>query len=425
MVKKPEPRREELRSNLATKEVYYFVNEDTGIEVKCKEVFKKKKEIRHFPFNRDGKPKYKSVKFFKFIGFKDNVSLPVGISKSSIFGLGFTKYLAPLMDALLDKYKVIEVHVLKSGTTSLDDETLTLTESVLKNLHPLFKHINDVQRQDRLDLATEQLTKLFPDKFTAPKKKYVKNTIHTILESWSQDINDFSDSDKAAIKDLFDKLVMTGNFLSTDTLLATKDSLDKQYIEDVIEAFTELMNQKHETSTLEKKWHTFLGKHNWVFSYVFSFPIMFLQDEAYVGGKNLSNRNGKVTDFLVKNALTHNVAFIEIKTHRTALVGSKIAYRGDDVYPMSKDITGGITQVLDQRDNFQKEFYAHKAKSDEEFETANSKCVVLMGMISTLKPKELKSFELFRNNSKDVELVTFDELLARFEKIYDLINKGT
>ncbi len=142
---------------------------------------------------------------------------------------------------------------------------------------------------------------------------------------------------------------------------------------------------------------------------------MLVKDEAYVGGKNLSNQNGKVTDFLVKNSITDNVAFLEIKTHQAKLIGTKIAYRGKDVFAMGKDVTGGIAQVLDQRDNFQKEFYQHKVKSKVSIESINSKCVVLMGTINNLKPGELKSFELFRSNSKDVELITFDELLRNLK----------
>ena len=423
--KKVNPRREELRDKLSTKDVYHFINDDAGIDIKCKEIFRKKKEIRHFPFNRDGTPKYDKVKFFKFVGFDSNNSLPVGINKSSVFGLGFTKVLAPLFTVVLGKYKITEVHVLKKGSVKLTANVLTLTELSLKKLHPLFQHILDTQKQDRLDLASEQLAELFPGKFKENQKKYLKNSMHLTLDKWSQDIDEFSDKDKSSIKDLFDKLVLAGDFLSSDTLLSAKSNLDKQYIEDVISVYKNLMKQRHETDALEKKWQQFLEKHNWVFSYVFSFPIMLAQKEAYVGGKNISNKNGKVTDFLVKNSLTNNVAFLEIKTHKTDLIGTKKAYRGDDVFPMSKDLTGGVTQVLNQRDNFQKEFYAHKVKSKQDLETANSRCLVLMGTVTDLGEGELKSFELFRGNSKDVEIIGFDELLSRFETINDLITKET
>lgn len=422
MAKKKEPRREELRKNLATKKVYHFVNDDTGVDVKCKELYKKKKLIVHFPFNRDGSPKYKSVKKFVFEGFADNTSLPVGIQKSAVFGLGFTKYLAPLMDAVLDKHKITEVVVTKAGTPSLTASKLALTEASLKTLYPKFKHINDVQKQDRLDLATAELHGLFPSKIKLSKKKYVKNSVYSALESWSQNLDDFSDNDKAAIKELFDKLVIKDDFLTTDMLLQTKDRIDQQYVEDAISGYRKLMSQQSETSVLEKKWQKFLRKHNWVFSYLFAYPIMLVQDEAYVGGKALSNKNGKVTDFLLKNSLTHNVAFLEIKTHKTELIGTKKPYRGDDVFPVSKDVTGGITQVLNQRDNFQKEYFAHRAKASEHIESLNSRCVVLMGSLSDLDPKQLGGFELFRNNSRDVEIVTFDELLARLETITKLLS---
>ena len=59
--------------------------------------------------------------------------------------------------------------------------------------------------------------------------------------------------------------------------------------------------------------------------------------------------------------------------------------------------------------------------SNNQFETFNSKCVVLMGSISDLDIKQLKSFELTRSNSKDVDILTFDELLERFENFKKLM----
>ena len=95
------------------------------------------------------------------------------------------------------------------------------------------------------------------------------------------------------------------------------------------------------------------------------------------------------------------------------------------MYAMSSDLSGGIAQVLNQRDNFQKEFAIHKLKSKEQFETFNSKCVVLMGCLADMKKEQISSFELFRSNSKDVDILTFDELLERFKKLKELITSGS
>ena len=115
------------------------------------------------------------------------------------------------------------------------------------------------------------------------------------------------------------------------------------------------------------------------------------------------------------------MAFIEIKTHKSELMKKGKAYRGNDVYGMSIDLSGAVSQVLNQRDNFQKHFATIKMDSDEAFESFNSKCVVLMGQIKLLSVKQHRPFELVRSNSKDVEIITFDELLGKIENIQKLI----
>ena len=93
------------------------------------------------------------------------------------------------------------------------------------------------------------------------------------------------------------------------------------------------------------------------------------------------------------------------------------------MFSVGKDLTGCINQVLNQRDNFQKEFYQTKVKSKADFETFNSKCVVLIGNISDLDDNQKYSFELFRSNSRDVEIITFDELQNKIESLQSLMNR--
>lgn len=392
------------------------------IDQKSREVFKRKDVEVHFPIGYYGGAKYNQTKKFVYEGFKGN--LPVGVQKAPSRGLGFTKVLKPLMDHLEKKFNVEEIRIIKAGSNGFtpDKNGLCFTENDLVSLHAVFKNTLDKHIAENEQLALEQLHLLFPKTVKQGTKKYIKNSISSALSAWEQSLSEFSDKDKSAVKDLFDKLSLTDGFLGSEALLKTKATIDAKYIEDIAIQFEKLMLQKTQTITLEKKWQEFLKNHSWIFSYIFSFPIILLENEAYVGGKNISNKDGKVTDFLVKNDLTHNVAFIEIKTHKSDLVKKGKAYRGKDVFAMSSDLSGGISQVLNQRDNFQKEFFAHKVKSKKEFETFNSKCVVLMGSISDMDEDQTKSFELFRSNSKDVEIITFDELLARFKNLKYLMS---
>ena len=76
---------------------------------------------------------------------------------------------------------------------------------------------------------------------------------------------------------------------------------------------------------------------------MFSWPCTVVKDQAYVGGKNVSNTRGKIVDFLVKNRITENAVLIEIKTPQTPLLGRE--YR-QGVINISEDLSGAILQVL-------------------------------------------------------------------------------
>jgi len=328
-------KQEKLHQSIAQKKVYYYVDSERGINQKSREIYKHKDIEVHYPIAYFGGPKYNYTRKFEYIGF--NGKLPVGVIKSPSKGLGFTKVLKPLMDYLESNFKIEKIKILKKGKSgfSTNRRILSFVEDDLGNLHKMFQTNLLKHKQENSLLTVEQLHRLFPKQVKKGAKKYIPNSVSSALSTWGQSLSEFSDRDKNSIKELFDKLTLTRNFLNTDTLLKTKETLDEQYIEDVIRQFKLLLKQKKETKTLEKKWQKFLKKHSWIFSFIFSYPIILFEDEAYVGGKNISNKDGKVTDFLIKNNLTQNVAFIEIKTHKTKIFKRAKAYRGTDVFATS------------------------------------------------------------------------------------------
>jgi hypothetical protein len=123
----------------------------------------------------------------------------------------------------------------------------------------------------------------------------------------------------------------------------------------------------------------------------------------------------------VKNSLSDNVSFLEIKTHKTQLL-ENTPYRGNDVFSATKELTGCINQVLNQRDKFQKTYANLRLESDKEFETINSSCVVLVGAMEALTKKQRYSFELLRSNSRDVDIITFDEVKKKIELLKSVIS---
>lgn len=413
---------EKLKKETRALKLYFYHDTDAGIEQQSKVEYKNKDLIVHYPRGFEGGDKYRTIKRFSFIGFKGK--LPVGIVKSVNFGYGFTKKLNPFAYFINEAYDFDEVIVEKKGTTKIDIENkkLYLSDKSLQKLHDAFDTIYKKNNLEIKSLLNNLLYDLFPADVEKPEATYIPNTISTSLTFWGNSLDEFSRSDKESILQLFDKLSLTQDFFTNESLSKTKEIVDSKYIQEILENYEELMRLVTDGDSLEKRWQDFLKTNSWIFSSIFAQPVILYKDEAYVGGKNIDNQNGKFNDFLIKNSLSDNVSFLEIKTHKTKLL-ENTAYRGEDVYSATRDLTGCITQVLNQRDNFQKEFYQTKVKSKSDFETFNSKCVVLIGCISDLDENKRYSFELFRSNSRDVEIVTFDELHTKIKSLQSIMNK--
>lgn len=234
---------------------------------------------------------------------------------------------------------------------------LFISDAGLQKLFSAFTAINGRHKEEWERAALYELNQLYPETVPIPEKKYVSGTLTAALSEWKNSITEFNESDKNAIKDLFDKLTLLPNFFSETNLVKTKEIIDNKFIQAAVKEFDVLLKASSDTPTLEKKWQMFLKNNSWIFSTLFAQPVIMHQDEAYVGGKNYKNKNGKYSDFLIKNGLSDNVSFIEIKTHLTQLVEKK-PYRAEDVFAMSKELTGSISQVLNQRDHSKKTFIA-------------------------------------------------------------------
>lgn len=175
----------------------------------------------------------------------------------------------------------------------------------------------------------------------------------------------------------------------------------------------------------ESFWQETLKHDPWVISQLFCSPMVILRGQAYVGGKAITNTGGKLADFLYRNPLTRNAALVEIKTPAEPLLGSR--YR-DGVYPPSQGVAGAITQVLTQQQELQENISALQKEArmrgeDDAIEAFRPRAVVIAGSIEreSLSGEKLRSFELYRNGTKDVELVTFDELARKVENLLDLL----
>ena len=201
-----------------------------------------------------------------------------------------------------------------------------------------------------------------------------------------------------------------------------KNVIESIKFQHLIEEYKKMIKE----NKTEIAWQNFLTRYQFILSLAFGSPITMVKDQAYVGGQKVKGDGGKITDYLMKNNLTSNAAIIEIKKPDTPII-SKTEYR-KGVYTPSSEIYKTVSQVIDQRYQFQKEFlslrYNSESESDDErydFESYAVRCCVIAGVVPKGK-NQRKSFELFRYSLNNVEIVTYDELLMKLKMLNEFFN---
>ena len=203
-----------------------------------------------------------------------------------------------------------------------------------------------------------------------------------------------------------------------DKLAKLQRDIDLVTLDELIGKYGNMIEKK----LREDQWQQFFSDNPFILSLAFGHPIIKIRSQASVGGRKVSGVGDKVTDFLVKNRMTNNAAIIEIKKPDTKLLGRSEVSRG--VYPPDRDLVGAINQALDQKNRFEQEILQFKAKNHlYDVESHAVHCCLIIGKLPN-DDDRLRSFELFRGNSKDVQITTFDELLEKLKDLREFLNSA-
>jgi len=173
----------------------------------------------------------------------------------------------------------------------------------------------------------------------------------------------------------------------------------------------------------ERIWQDSLSRNGWAIAQVFTIPVMLLQSQVYVGGKHFSNLGGNTADFLYENNVTGNVVLVEIKTPLTPLLGSR--YR-NNVYGVSDEVSGGMAQLLYDRASLSENFDNLATEDMQSSRALAARGLLIVGdtSISLRNHEQKRCFEQWRNNQREIEIVTFDELRAKVRMMVELFENS-
>lgn len=345
-------------------------------------------------------------------------SLPTGFVKDYQYGLGLVRELSPIIHTISDLPNVDHLVISTTKETCVENNFYILSyddfEEIRLTLNRIISRHQSSSRMERYLYAHNTLlTTISPKNHPYKKKPYKKNAVSDFTSETNWQDNTLSKRDSSAIVDL----------LKTNKEAIYKNSKEKfadlQFdfnlinIENVLKESEKLFHRKRSS---EDNWQDLLNENPMILPLVFGYPVIKIQDQASVGGRTFSGRGDKITDFLVKNKLTNNLAIIEIKKPATALMKPG-SYR-DSVHAVTNDLAGAVAQILDQKYKLQKEIASLKENSRiYDIETYAVECVLLMGTMPT-ETDQIKSFEQFRSNLQNLKIVTFDELIQKLKDIY-------
>lgn len=177
----------------------------------------------------------------------------------------------------------------------------------------------------------------------------------------------------------------------------------------------------------ESVWAEFFEENKWIFGYGLSYRFLNLvQTQPHYGGAAVDGKGNQRGDYMaVTRGNARFTVLVEIKRPTTTLVLSQYRARAHHI---SKDLGGAVAQVQSDCDRWASE--SQKAENVRKLEskgiyTYQPKGIVVIGDTQEFaqvqdeqeRTNRISTFELFRRNLVNPEVITFDELLARAEYI--------
>lgn len=220
--------------------------------------------------------------------------------------------------------------------------------------------------------------------------------------------------------------------LISDGIITSKDIVNTSYRKRGLQIFKNLIDNvdywqsyaaENEIADIkeEKVWQFFLEKNEWIFGYGLDYRFQtILQREAHLSDAELDGSNTVIADYLLGDKLF--TTFVEIKKPSTSIFG-KVKNRSN-AWSLSEDLINSVSQILEQKASglikLEKNQFNKNGQLIQQ-KAYDSKVVLIIGHWKELeksandleKEVKKKTFELFRRDSRSVEIITYDELYDR------------
>ncbi|MDE0304000.1 MAG: DUF4263 domain-containing protein [Albidovulum sp.] len=346
-------------------------------------------------------------------------SLPPAFTKDYDHGLGLAKPYRFIVEAVEDLTDCTEI-VISQGESSREDETTGVFYIKTSDFETVRKMLNSTTHLGQIAGRTVKETEVynfFAERLGLPPKalKFGRHRLRRLFtEAVHHDDGNLSEDEQDEVIGLVTRNARSISNSRPERLLRLQNDLELANLQRFIDRLHMMIQEHHG----EPVWQKFFDENPLILSLAFGYPVIKLGQQPSVGGRKLFGGGEKIADFLMKNRMTNNAAVVEIKTPGAKLLSREFR---SSVFSPSAALSEGIVQALDQRYQFQRDIFGIRGRSGiNDIESYTVQCCLVIGTIPESE-EEKKSFELFRGNSKDVQVVTFDELLNKLIQLKELL----
>jgi hypothetical protein len=212
--------------------------------------------------------------------------------------------------------------------------------------------------------------------------------------------------------------------------ITDKDIISIGYRKNELEIFRKLLEEsylngykreiiKNEKIKDESAWQYFFNKNPWIFGYGLDYRFQgILQKEFQASGGEADGSNNVKGDFLLGD--NKFVTFVELKKPETKIFAS--SKNRSNSWRLSNDLIEATSQILEQKASGQIRLETEDLHDDSgkkiKQNSYDSKIILIIGNWSELseaasdleKKIKRKTFELFRRDSRNIQIITYDEL---------------
>ncbi|RJX74831.1 Shedu immune nuclease family protein [Pseudomonas sp. LS-2] len=345
--------------------------------------------------------------------FYIDVSLPRKLFDSCDEGLGLVKQLTPLWRGLRFAPEVKTLVISDDSDTSISGGAVFVSEARVDECRRTCMRITRARKKNEM---SAQLHWVMSQVFPTLMPSVVFEGSRPVLASETTARRAGNAIAQAAVRARRHQLreVKVGvEMLAKEApreLFELRAEIERVTLAVMIEKFEGMLGQP----LSEAHWQQFFEANLFILGMVFARPVALLHTQFHARGSMISGAGAHIGDLLFSQG--RELAIVEIKSPSTPLMQSR-PYRNSDVFGPHLQLSGAITQVLHQQGLMRTNWLSHRQTPMlQDLQPDTTRCVVIAG---TKPPEEgrRRSFEIFRNACKDVEVVTFDELLGKLRML--------